>query len=267
MIVRARCWSSSLPLWTARSPNDAFCCGGACACGLQANGMWWRALTTRASVLPMLTKIRFMTLLLAVDVGKPRRLSDRRDRVNRRWQSCCCAFTTLRVGACFWASAMCAISRSMNCVHASRMVPQKAWLFSGTVAEQSARRLARCDRGADAPCARCCPKPVCLRSRTRARCGGGPGGTNFSGGQRQRLAIARAIIKPADLYIFDDSFSALDFKTDAALRAALTQEMRDSALLIIAQRISTILHADQIIVLKDGEGCGPGAPRGAYGNV
>ena len=77
-------------------------------------------------------------------------------------------------------------------------------------------------------------------------------GTNFSGGQRQRLAIARAIIKLADLYIFDDSFSALDFKTDAALRAALTQEMRGSALLIIAQRISTILHADQIIVLDKG---------------
>ena len=84
------------------------------------------------------------------------------------------------------------------------------------------------------------------------------GGTNFSGGQRQRLAIARAIIKPADLYIFDDSFSALDFKTDAALRAALTQEMRGAALLIIAQRISTILHADQIIVLKDGEVVGQG---------
>ena len=71
--------------------------------------------------LPMLTKIRFMTLLLAVDVGKPRRLSDRRDRANRRWQSCCCAFTTLRAGACFWVSAMCAISRSVNCVRASRM--------------------------------------------------------------------------------------------------------------------------------------------------
>ena len=72
------------------------------------------------------------------------------------------------------------------------------------------------------------------------------------------MAIARAIIKPADLYIFDDSFSALDFKTDAALRAALTQEMRGAALLIIAQRISTILHADQIIVLKDGEVVGQG---------
>lgn len=137
-------------------------------------------------------------------------------------------------------------------------VPQKAWLFSGTVAsnlrdglpdatEEQMRHVLDVaqsqfvydlERGLDAAVAQ--------------------GGTNFSGGQRQRLAIARAIIKPADLYIFDDSFSALDFKTDAALRAALTQEMRGSALLIIAQRISTILHADQIIVLKDGEVVGQG---------
>ncbi|MEI3352099.1 MAG: branched-chain amino acid aminotransferase [Collinsella sp.] len=84
------------------------------------------------------------------------------------------------------------------------------------------------------------------------------GGTNFSGGQRQRLAIARALMKRADLYIFDDSFSALDFKTDAALRHALQDETRDAAVLIIAQRISTILHADQIVVLKDGEVVGLG---------
>ena len=80
----------------------------------------------------------------------------------------------------------------------------------------------------------------------------------FSGGQRQRLAIARALMKHADLYIFDDSFSALDFKTDAALRHALQEETRDAAVLIIAQRISTILHADQIVVLKDGEVVGLG---------
>ena len=80
----------------------------------------------------------------------------------------------------------------------------------------------------------------------------------FSGGQRQRLAIARALMKHADLYIFDDSFSALDFKTDAALRHALQDETCDAAVLIIAQRISTILHADQIVVLKDGEIVGLG---------
>lgn len=70
------------------------------------------------------------------------------------------------------------------------------------------------------------------------------GGRNFSGGQKQRLAIARALTKRADLYIFDDSFSALDFQTDAALRRALRQEVAGSAVLIIAQRVSTIAHAD-----------------------
>ena len=85
-------------------------------------------------------------------------------------------------------------------------------------------------------------------------CGGG-----FTGqSQALRLAIARALMKHADLYIFDDSFSALDFKTDAALRHALQDETRDAAVLIIAQRISTILHADQIVVLKDGEVVGLG---------
>ena len=84
------------------------------------------------------------------------------------------------------------------------------------------------------------------------------GGTNLSGGQRQRLAIARALMKHADLYIFDDSFSALDFKTDAALRRALKPETRNAAVLIIAQRINTILHADQIVVLKDGRIVGKG---------
>ena len=84
------------------------------------------------------------------------------------------------------------------------------------------------------------------------------GGTNFSGGQKQRLSIARALAKKADLYVFDDSFSALDFKTDAALRHALKEEMKDAAVLIIAQRISTILHADQILVLNDGRIVGKG---------
>ena len=137
-------------------------------------------------------------------------------------------------------------------------VPQKAWLFSGTVASNlrfgnegateadmlHALEVAQSTfvldqpQGLDTPVAQ--------------------GGTNFSGGQRQRLAIARALMKRADLYIFDDSFSALDFKTDAALRHALQDETRDAAVLIIAQRISTILHADQIVVLKDGEVVGLG---------
>ena len=137
-------------------------------------------------------------------------------------------------------------------------VPQKAWLFSGTVASNlrfgnedateadmlHALEVAQSTfvldqpQGLDTPVAQ--------------------GGTNFSGGQRQRLAIARALMKHADLYIFDDSFSALDFKTDAALRHALQDETCDAAVLIIAQRISTILHADQIVVLKDGEVVGLG---------
>ncbi|EFQ71572.1 ABC transporter ATP-binding protein [Enterococcus faecalis] len=78
------------------------------------------------------------------------------------------------------------------------------------------------------------------------------GGSNYSGGQKQRMCIARALIKPADVYIFDDSFSALDYKTDAALRAALHAQMSDKTLLIVAQRLSTIMNADNIIVLDEG---------------
>lgn len=84
------------------------------------------------------------------------------------------------------------------------------------------------------------------------------GGTNFSGGQKQRLSIARALVKKPELYIFDDSFSALDFKTDAALRKALVDETKDAALLIIAQRVSSIRHAQQIIVLNEGKMAGIG---------
>jgi ATP-binding cassette subfamily B protein len=78
------------------------------------------------------------------------------------------------------------------------------------------------------------------------------GGNNFSGGQKQRLSIARAVIKKPDLYVFDDSFSALDFKTDAKLRALLSTETRDAAVIIVAQRVNTIMSAEQIIVLDQG---------------
>ena len=84
------------------------------------------------------------------------------------------------------------------------------------------------------------------------------GGSNVSGGQKQRLAIARAIAKKASIYIFDDSFSALDVKTDAAVRKALAKKMKESTVLIVAQRISTILHADQILVIDDGKIVGKG---------
>jgi ATP-binding cassette, subfamily B, multidrug efflux pump len=84
------------------------------------------------------------------------------------------------------------------------------------------------------------------------------GGTNVSGGQKQRLSIARAIIKKPEIYIFDDSFSALDFRTDAALRAALAKETKNVTVLIVAQRVSTIINADKIIVLDEGKIVGMG---------
>lgn len=131
-------------------------------------------------------------------------------------------------------------------------VPQKAWLFSGTIADNlrygkpdaTDEELWHALDVAQSGFVRELPDGLATRVAQ--------GGTNFSGGQRQRLSIARALVKPADLYIFDDSFSALDFKTDAALRQALAKEVADAAVLIIAQRINTIVNADQIIVLKDG---------------
>lgn len=138
-------------------------------------------------------------------------------------------------------------------------VQQKAWLFSGTIAENlrysnpdateeelhHALEIAQAADFVDA-------LPEGIESYVAQ------GGTNFSGGQKQRLSIARALVKKADLYIFDDSFSALDFKTDAALRKALEKETKDSAVLIIAQRVSSIRHAEQIIVLNQGEIVGKG---------
>ena len=87
------------------------------------------------------------------------------------------------------------------------------------------------------------------------------GGSNVSGGQKQRLSIARAIAKQPEIYIFDDSFSALDFKTDAALRKALKEETEEATTLIVAQRISTILHADRILVLDEGKVVGMGTHK------
>ena len=131
-------------------------------------------------------------------------------------------------------------------------VPQKAWLFSGTVAS-NLRYGNDCATDAEMRHALdVAQSDFVWGLPEKLEAPVAQGGTNFSGGQRQRLAIARALMKHADLYIFDDSFSALDFKTDAALRRALGPETRDAAVLIIAQRINTILHADQIVVLKDG---------------
>jgi ATP-binding cassette subfamily B protein len=87
------------------------------------------------------------------------------------------------------------------------------------------------------------------------------GGTNVSGGQRQRLAIARAVVREPRIYIFDDSFSALDFKTDSRLRAALREETKDATVIIVAQRVGTIMHADRIVVLDAGAVVGIGTHR------
>ncbi len=87
------------------------------------------------------------------------------------------------------------------------------------------------------------------------------GGINVSGGQKQRLAIARALVRRPEIYIFDDSFSALDFKTDARLRGALKKDTAEATVLIVAQRVTTVMEADRIIVLDNGEMAGMGSHK------
>ena len=138
-------------------------------------------------------------------------------------------------------------------------VQQKAWLFSGTIASNlrysnknatETELMHAVDVAQAGDFVRSLPDG--LNSFVAQ------GGTNFYGGQKQRLSIARVLVKKPELYIFDDSFSALDFKTDAALRKALAKETKDAAVLIIAQRVSTIQHANQIIVLHEGQMAGIG---------
>ncbi|MEV4938982.1 ABC transporter ATP-binding protein [Streptomyces zaomyceticus] len=142
------------------------------------------------------------------------------------------------------------------------LVPQKPYLFSGTVATnlrygkpdatdeelwhalevaQAADFVRKLENGLNAPIAQ--------------------GGTNVSGGQRQRLAIARTLVQRPEIYLFDDSFSALDYETDALLRAALARETADSTVVIVAQRVSTIRDADRIVVLDEGRVVGTGRHR------
>jgi ATP-binding cassette subfamily B protein len=90
-------------------------------------------------------------------------------------------------------------------------------------------------------------------------------GSNLSGGQRQRLAIARALVRRPEIYVFDDSFSALDYATDARLRAALREDVGDATVIIVAQRISTVLGADQIVVLDEGRVVGVGTHEDLLG--
>ena len=139
------------------------------------------------------------------------------------------------------------------------MIPQKAFLFSGTVASN----LRYGDETADDEALWHALEIAQGKTFVTEMAGGlageiDQGGTNVSGGQRQRLAIARAIVRKPKIYIFDDSFSALDFKTDQQLRSALRNETHDATVIIIAQRVGTIMHADQIVVLDSGEIVGIG---------
>jgi ATP-binding cassette subfamily B protein len=139
------------------------------------------------------------------------------------------------------------------------LVPQKPYLFSGTVA--SNLRYGKPDATEEEMWAAL--EIAQARDFVAAMPGGlegriAQGGTNVSGGQRQRLAIARAVIRRPEIYLFDDSFSALDLATDARLRAALAPHIADATVLVVAQRISTIVSADQILVLDDGRPIGLG---------
>ena len=138
-------------------------------------------------------------------------------------------------------------------------VPQKGILFSGTIA--SNLRFGKADasdeqikKAADIAQA----SEFIETKNDRYESSIAQGGSNVSGGQKQRLAIARAIAKDPHIYVFDDSFSALDMKTDARLRAALAEVTESASVIIVAQRISTIIHADQILVLDDGKIVGKG---------
>jgi ATP-binding cassette subfamily B protein len=145
-------------------------------------------------------------------------------------------------------------------------VPQKAVLFAGTIADNI--RFGKNDATeADIRHA----AEVAQAADFIAGMEGGfahdiaQGGSNVSGGQKQRLSIARALVRTPEIYLFDDSFSALDFKTDARLRAALKKEIVDSTVIIVAQRVGTVMDADQIIVMDEGQVAGIGTHRDLLG--
>jgi ATP-binding cassette, subfamily B, multidrug efflux pump len=140
------------------------------------------------------------------------------------------------------------------------IVPQKPYLFTGTIAsnlrygnpDATDAELRHALEIAQADFVKDLNAPV------------SQGGVNFSGGQRQRLAIARTLVHKPDIYLFDDSFSALDYATDARLRAALAEETRDATVVIVAQRVATIRNADRIIVLDHGRVVGTGTTPSSW---
>ncbi len=141
-------------------------------------------------------------------------------------------------------------------------VPQKGMLFSGTVESNlkyAGEGVTDADMEQAARIAQA--EEFILAKEDGYQSAIAQGGSNVSGGQRQRLSIARAVAKHPRVFVFDDSFSALDYKTDAALRGALARETADAAVIIVAQRISTILHADQILVMEEGRIVGKGTHR------
>jgi ATP-binding cassette, subfamily B, multidrug efflux pump len=145
------------------------------------------------------------------------------------------------------------------------LVPQKAILFSGTIAENI--RYGKRDAAAE-EVARAAETAQATEFISGMKDGFdsiiAQGGTNISGGQKQRLSIARALIKKPEIFLFDDSFSALDFKTDARLRAALRRETAEATVLIVGQRVATIMDADRIIVLDEGRIAGMGTHKELY---
>ena len=139
------------------------------------------------------------------------------------------------------------------------LVPQKAFLFRGTIADNL--RYGKPDATEEEMWAAL--EIAQAKDFVEAMTDGldsevAQGGTSLSGGQRQRMAIARAVIRRPEIYLFDDSFSALDLTTDARLRAALRPVTRDSTVVIVAQRVATIRHADRIVVMEDGAVVGTG---------
>jgi ATP-binding cassette subfamily B protein len=142
------------------------------------------------------------------------------------------------------------------------VVPQKGVLFAGTIASN----IKYADGEITDEAMRTSASIAQAEDFVEEKDGGfdaeiAQGWSNVSGGQRQRLAIARAVAKKPKIFIFDDSFSALDYKTDANLRRALSQNLGEATVIIVAQRIATILRADKIIVVDDGQIVGEGAHR------